>query len=190
MAMNAPLIERHEDGLGGRIDILERGDATHPMRFRMVLPRGFGPPAPECHPRQREDFRVLRGTLDLGRVDGRRVTLKRGDTFTLAPGRFHLPANAGDDELEFEATLTPGLDAADMFASLYGATREHQGAGRFLRVALVFTRYAKTISFPLPVRLVMRIAATIARAFGLDPTRREERLREPLRKSPRAARGR
>lgn len=88
------------------------------------MPRGFGPPAAERHPRQREEFRVLRGTLDLGTIDGARVLLRAGETFSLPAGKYHRPLNAGDDELEFEATLTPGLDAAEMFASLYAATRE------------------------------------------------------------------
>jgi len=161
----------HEDGLGGHITILERGDASAPLRFRMVMPRGFGPPAPECHPSQREDFHVLRGTLDLGVVDGARVVLRVGDSYTLPAGVYHLPANAGEDELEFEATLTPGLDAAQMFAALYAATRQHRGLGRFARVAMIFRRHAKTIAFPAPVRVVMIVVAALASLFGVGRRR-------------------
>jgi mannose-6-phosphate isomerase-like protein (cupin superfamily) len=157
----------YEDGLGGRITILEDGDAHAPMRFRMVLPKGFGPPAPERHPLQREDFVVLRGTLALGKVNGKRVVLDAGDTFRLPPATYHLPANGGDDELEFEATLTPGLDSAAMFASLYKETREHTGLGRFVRVAMVFRRHHRTISFPLPVRTIMSLIAALGRVFGV-----------------------
>lgn len=157
----------HEDGMGGSITILEPGDATKPMRFRMVLPKGFGPPAPECHPSQRENFVVLRGVLDLGKIDGQHVRIEAGDRYTLPAGTFHLPRNGGDDEVEFEATLTPGLDAAEMFTGLYAATREHTGLGQFARVAMVFRRHAKTISFPLPVRVVMSVVASIGRLLGL-----------------------
>jgi mannose-6-phosphate isomerase-like protein (cupin superfamily) len=157
----------HEDGLGGHITILERGDATAPLRFRMVMPRGFGPPARECHPSQREDFHVLRGTLDLGRIDGARVVLRAGDSYTLPAGVYHLPANAGEDELEFESTLTPGLDAAQMFVSLYAATREHRGLGRFARQAIIFRRHAQTIAFGAPVRAVMIVVAAMAPYFGV-----------------------
>lgn len=157
----------YEDGLGGRITILDEGDHQAPMRFRMVLPRGFGPPAPERHPHQREDFRVLRGTLDLGRVNGSSVVLREGDTYTLPAGTYHLPSNGGDGELEFEATLHPGLDSAAMFAALYTATREYRGLARFARVALVFRRHRRTISFPAPVRAVMATVATVARLIGL-----------------------
>lgn len=157
----------HEDGLGGSITILEAGGETAPMRFRMVLPKGFGPPAPECHREQREDFRVLRGTLDLGTVDGRRLLLRAGDAYGLPPGAYHLPANGGDDELEFESTLTPGLDSAEMFASLYRAQREHQGVARVAHTSAVFRRHTRAIDFKLPVRTVLTVVAAVARLLGL-----------------------
>lgn len=160
--------ERYEDGLGGSIEILERGGQDAPMRFRMVLPKGFGPPAPECHPRQSEDFRVLRGTLDLGQVDGRHVSLEAGDTFTLPAGVFHLPANRTEDELEMECTLSPGLDSAEMFAELY-AQHAHAGLAQAVRHAQVFRRYPQTISFPAHVRWGMALAASLGRLFGVKP---------------------
>lgn len=159
-----PIIQH--DGLGGSITILERGDDETPMRFRMVMPKGFGPPAKERHPAQREDFHVLRGTLDLGRIAGKRVLLQAGERYCLPAGVYHLPANAGDDEVEFEATLSPGRDAASMFVELYTATREYRGLGPFARVMLTFWHYRKTISFPLPVRVVMTIVAALAPLLG------------------------
>ncbi len=158
---------RHEDGLGGSITILEHGSANAPMRFRMVMPMGMGPPAPECHPSQTEDFTVLRGALDLGVVDGRRVVLNAGETFHLPAGVYHLPACAGDGEVEFEAVLTPGLASGDMFTELYAVMREHRGVAQFARASMVFRRYASTIEFKAPARAAMRVAAAIAGAFGV-----------------------
>jgi len=155
---------KHDDGQGGSITILEHGSTTAPMRFRMIMPKGVSPPAPECHPAQTEDFKVLRGTLDLGMVHGKHVVLKAGDTFHLPAGAYHLPANRADDELEFEAVLTPGLEAGDMFTELYAVMREHRGLAQFVRVSSVFRRYAKAISFRAPIRIVMRIAALFAPA--------------------------
>jgi mannose-6-phosphate isomerase-like protein (cupin superfamily) len=163
-----PIIQT--DGLGGSITILERGDDEAPLRFRMVLPKGFGPPAKERHPEQREDFHVLRGTLDLGRIGGKRVRLKAGERYCLPAGVFHRPANAGDDVVEFEATLAPGRDAANLFVELYTATRERRGLDQFAHVMMVFWHYRKTISFPLPVRLVMTLAAALASLFGTRRT--------------------
>lgn len=166
---------KHEDGLGGSITILEHGSATSPMRFRMTMPKGVKPPAPECHPSQTEDFTVLRGTLDLGMVDGKHVVLTAGDTFHLPAGVYHLPANLTDDELEFEAVLTPGLEAGDMFTDLYAVMREHRGLRQFVRASMVFRRYARTISFKAPIRAVMRIAAFFAPAPALPSPRRADR---------------
>jgi len=157
----------YEDGMGGSITIHEPGDATRPLRFRMRLPKGFGPPAPEHHPAQREDFRVLEGTLDLGTIDGKHIVLEAGETFTLPAGASHLPRNGGNGELVFEATLTPGLDAAEMFAALYTVTREHTGLSRFARQAAVFMRHTGAISFPLPVRTAMATVAGLASLVGV-----------------------
>lgn len=156
----------HEDGLGGSIIILEHGTTTAPMRMRMRMPKGMGPPAPECHPAQTEDFKILRGTLDLGIIDGKRVRLNAGDTYHMPAGVYHLPANGGDGELEFEALLSPGLESADMFTALYTAMREHRGLGRFALVATVFVHYARVIHFRAPIRTVMKVTAAIARIFG------------------------
>jgi mannose-6-phosphate isomerase-like protein (cupin superfamily) len=163
----APLLDHHEDGLGGAITILEPGDGEAPLRFRMTLPPGFGPPAPECHPGIREDFTVVEGTLDLGVVLGERVLLKKGDTFCLQPGVFHKPANPDTTNAVIECVLTPGRDLAVMFRSLYAATREHQGVGQFLRQAIVLRRHTEVIWFPFPVRVAMSIAAAIGRGLGL-----------------------
>ncbi len=157
----------HEDGQGGSITILEHGSATAPMRFRMIMPKDVGPPAAECHPSQAEDFTVLRGTLDLGVVDGKRVVLKAGDTFHLPAGVYHLPANGGDDELEFEAVLTPGLESGDMFTDLYGVMRERRGLAQFAGVSVVFRRHTDAIRFKAPIRAVMTVVAAIARLVGV-----------------------
>jgi mannose-6-phosphate isomerase-like protein (cupin superfamily) len=162
--MNA---QTHEDGLGGFITILEPGSETAPMRFRMILPKGFGPPAAECHPSQTEDLHVLRGTLDLGKIDGKRVVLRAGDTYHVPAATYHLPANGGDGDLELESTLTPGRESADMFAALYHVTREHRGLAQFARVAMVMRRFARVITFSTPVSAVMYVVAGMARIFGV-----------------------
>lgn len=161
----------YEDGLGGTITILEEGGDDAPMRFRMVMPKGFGPPAPERHPGITEEFRVIRGTFDLGMVNGEHVVLREGETFSLPPDTYHLPAcGEGCDECEFEATLTPGRTAAAMFASIYTETREHSGVGQFARVAMTFMEHEQTLTFKTPLRVVMRTVAGLARLFGVRPT--------------------
>ena len=50
------------------------------------------------------DFRILRGKLSLGKVEGRDVVLAAGDTFTLPAGVFHKPATVGEEPVEFAHT--------------------------------------------------------------------------------------
>jgi hypothetical protein len=95
IAQGEVMTTTHEDGHGGRITILEHGSATTPMRFRALQPKGVVPPAPECHPSQTEDFRIIRGTLDLGVIDGKRVRLQAGDSYHLPAGVYHLPEHRG-----------------------------------------------------------------------------------------------
>jgi quercetin dioxygenase-like cupin family protein len=164
----ATMSTKHEDGQGGNITILEHGSTTAPMRFRIIAAKdGARAPAPDCHPSQTEDFTVLRGTLDLGVIDGKQILLKAGETFHVPAGVYHLAANGGDDEMELEAVLTPGLESGDMFTDLYAVMREHRGLAQFARVSVVLRRYTSSIQFKTPVRAVMIVAAALARLFGV-----------------------
>ena len=161
---------RFEDGQGGHVEILQVGDEVQPMRMRMVLPKGVGPPTAERHPAQSEEFLVLRGKLGLGKIDGEEVVLGAGDRYSLNANVFHHPQNVGDDVLEFEATLTPGLDAAEAFAKIYTETRTFAGFGQFVRVAMAFRTHTHVFRFPFPVGPVMAAVAGGARILGVKAT--------------------
>lgn len=153
----------HEDGLGGSITILAEGDHERPMIYRMRMPPGVSPPATEMHPGQREEFRVISGTLSLGTIDGKEKLLQAGETYTLEPGHFHLPHCHGTEAVVFEATLTPGLDSAKMFEGVYAAFRGHEGLGRLVQLARVFTTHGREIRFPGLFAAVLRALAVFAR---------------------------
>lgn len=154
------------DGRGGSITILEEGSATTPMRYRMVLPQGLGPP-PERHPHQTEHFRVISGMFDLGYINGKRVELRAGQTFTLPAGTVHRPMNHHAEPAELEATLTPGLASAAMFRSTYAAIRTQRGIGFALRMALIIARHPAEVKFTPSVRIPMRLLAPVARLLGV-----------------------
>lgn len=110
------------------------------------------------------------------------MLLRAGDTYHLPAGTYHLPMNGGDDELELEATLTPGRESAAMFAALYQVTRDHRGLAQFARVAMVMRKFARVITFSAPISAVMCVVAGLARIFGVRleagralPTRSIER---------------
>lgn len=154
------------DGRGGSITILEEGSATTPMRYRMVLTQGFGPP-PERHPSQVEHFRVISGVFDLGNVNGEHVELRAGQTFVLPAATFHRPLNNYPEPVEIEAVLTPGLASAAMFRSIYATVRTHRGPGMALRMAQIIERHRAEIEFAPPARIVLRVLERIARLLGL-----------------------
>jgi quercetin dioxygenase-like cupin family protein len=137
-----------------------------------------------AHESQTEDFTVLRGVLDLGVIDGRRVVLKPGDTFHLPAGVYHRPVNVGDDDLELEAVLTPGLESSNLFTDFSAVAVKHSGMGRFAGLSIVAERYAEMISFKPPVRMLMAVAAAMGRLFGmtLPATQASEAEMLPLEK--------
>lgn len=154
------------DGRGGSITILEEGSATTPMRFRMVMMQGFGPP-PERHPSQEEHFRVISGVFDLGYVNGKHVELRAGQTFTLPAATLHRPKNNYSEPVEYESTLVPGLGSAAMFRSIYSTVRTRRGFGLTVGMALIFDRHRAEIDFALPVRITLRLLARVARLLGV-----------------------
>jgi hypothetical protein len=86
-------------------------------------------------------------------------------------GTCHLPANAGQDELEFEATLTPGLESSDMFAALYPIMRDYKGFAQFARVSVVMRRNVRCIRVAPPIAAIMAVVAGIARLFRMKAAR-------------------
>ena len=156
----------YEDGQGGSITILDEGSATQPMRYRMVLPKGLGPP-PERHPSQDEHFRVISGVLDLGDVNGKRVQLRAGETFFLPAGTLHQPRCNQPEPVVIEATLTPGLVTAAMFRSTYATVRTHRGIGFALRMALITDRHRAEIEFAQPVQSLLLMLSRVARLLGV-----------------------
>jgi mannose-6-phosphate isomerase-like protein (cupin superfamily) len=161
------VVARYEDGAGGYVEIFELGDDTAPCRYRMRQSPGVGPPAKEYHPNQKESFHVLRGTLDLGTVDGARVLLGPGDRFVLPASVPHLPAAANGEAVEYEATLSPGLRMAGVFEALFRAEREHRGPGKVLRIALTIAAYRDSIRLSQPFGGLMKGLAFVARTLGV-----------------------
>jgi mannose-6-phosphate isomerase-like protein (cupin superfamily) len=162
------VLARHEDGAGGYIEILEFGDDTAPCRYRMLQSPGVGPPAKEYHPNQEESFHVLRGTLDLGTIDGARVLLGPGDRFVLPTAVPHLPAAANGEVVEYEATLSPGLSMAQVFEALFRAEREHRGPGKGMRIALTLEAHRDSMRLNQPFATLMKGLAVIARVVGVE----------------------
>jgi hypothetical protein len=105
--------------------------------------------------------------LDLGTVNGRHVEVRAGETLILPAATFHRPGNRHTEPVEVEAALTPGLDSARMFTSLYRILREHKRLGMALRMALLFERHRREVEFPRPVLAALGGLAKVARFAGV-----------------------
>lgn len=157
-----------EDGQGGCIVLGPELPPHEPFRFRITLPPGQGAQGYESHPFQEERYRVLSGAIDLGVMDGRRVVVKAGETFTMAPGTLHQPRNRGSEPCVFESVLTPGLQSRRLFGDMYRTLARHRsGPGLALRMALLIQRHPQEIRFHAPLRVAMAVLAAAARLLGV-----------------------
>ncbi len=121
LVTNAPhaLSHGHADGYGppgARVSSRRRPRTSPPSAARPRSPRS--------------SFLVFARGPRRRRRPRRRVVLNAGETFHLPAGVYHLPACAGDGEVEFEAVLTPGLASGDMFTELYAVMQASTAAWR------------------------------------------------------------
>ncbi len=77
---------------------------------------GFLPP-PHLHPRQRERFTVLEGTMQTI-IDGAERDYEAGETFAVPAGTTHQMAARGPARMRWE--VQPALRTAEFFERLYG----------------------------------------------------------------------
>src|ERR1700742_3142991 len=75
------------------------------------------------HPALRESFSVLQGELTVVR-DGRRSTLRAGESAHIEPGVWHDWFNAADVDAVVRVEVTPGERFAHMIETMFGLARE------------------------------------------------------------------
>jgi mannose-6-phosphate isomerase-like protein (cupin superfamily) len=148
------------------------------------------PPVPlHLHRRQSERFTVLDGVLDLT-LAGELLHLKAGETALVPAGAVHTYANAGEDPVRIEVTLSPALEAHRFFESVYGMTRDGGLPPRGPRDALALAVLAHTHGFylgalPLVVqRPLMAIGAALARLAGVRAWAPRYEARSPAVRPP------
>lgn len=136
---------------------------------------GPGPP-PHVHPRARETFEVLSGTLVLTERK-REIVLRAGDTHVIEPGTPHKFASHPEEGGVTRVTVDPAGRMAECLETMYALARagrtDKQGRPSMLQIALTFGELTDTIRAhgpPWPAQLAaFRTLAPLARRRGLKP---------------------
>jgi quercetin dioxygenase-like cupin family protein len=129
------------------------------------------------HPALRESFSVLQGELTVVR-DGRRSTLRAGESAHIEPGVWHDWFNAADVDAVVRVEVTPGERFAHMIETMFGLAREGhvnaQGLPNLLQLALTAPEFSDVIVLRKPPPSVQRVVfgalGPIARRRGYRST--------------------
>jgi mannose-6-phosphate isomerase-like protein (cupin superfamily) len=142
----------------------------------VVQPDGFVAAA-HVHPSQSERFAVVEGTLGM-KVRRNKLTLGRGEVFTVDPGTPHRFWNAGEDEVRFVCEVRPALQFESLIETMFTLAADgktnRKGMPNPLRLAVIARAHFDTVRLPYPPawlqRLGLALGAPVGRALGYRPT--------------------
>jgi hypothetical protein len=140
-------------------------------------------PGEHLHPGKEQRISVLSGELHV-RIRGRHRVVHPGESLTVPAGARHFQWNPTDTEAIVIEEIRPAGRMLEFFRALFRLAREgktdEKGYPPLLLTAALFAEYGDSIQVaPLPMRLVMRGLAPIARALGY-----RRRIPPPLGPSP------
>lgn len=133
--------------------------------------------AEHIHPKQEERFAVVAGTLR-GRVAGKELSGRPGETVVVPPGTPHLWWNSGDDELHVRVEVRPALTFESFFESFFGLAQDGKvsaktGLPNPLQMAVVLRAYQDVLVLAQPPRPVQTVLfgslAAVGRLLGYKP---------------------
>ncbi len=120
----------------------------------LYLPPGGFVAAAHIHPRQEERFELISGTLH-GRVSGKELTRRPGETLVVPAGTPHVWWNGGDDELHVVGEVRPALRTETFFESFFGLAQDGKvhpktGLPNILQMAVLLRAFRHEIVLAQP----------------------------------------
>ena len=130
------------------------------------LPPGANGPPLHVHFHEREEGRVIAGTLG-AEVGTEKITVPTGGTAVLPTGIPHRWWNAGDDLLEFSGQVVPAVDL-DRYLQAVFAVLNASASGRpsIFYMAHIFWRHRHTQAVMVPPPVIQRIAFPLILLMG------------------------
>ncbi|HTN06985.1 cupin domain-containing protein [Agriterribacter sp.] len=122
-------------------------------------PKSKEPPA-HYHPYQEEDFTVISGELTV-KIDEQTVTLKKGDTLHIPPGKIHSMWNRSEDTTVVNWKVRPALESETLLETFAVMANNNQtnedGIPGILQIAVTATRFSKEFRLAKPPYIIQRI---------------------------------
>ena len=154
---------------------VRRGDEVC-LELKGSLPaRSQGPPL-HIHYAENEEGQVISGALSAV-IDGRRITVKPGESVSIPHGLAHCWWNEGDELLVFEGHARPAVDLDRYLQTIFEILNSGP-AGRpplfyMAHAALRYRRTQSVLIMPRPVqavlfRLIVALGTVLGRYRGAD----------------------
>lgn len=122
----------------------------------VIAPPGFDGIPSHRHQKQDEVFTVIQGKLGT-EVNGTTHIFEVGETATILANTTHRWWNAGDEEVRFQAVITPALHFMEIIGCIYRSANERgSDTPSLVDAAITLSHYRdeyNPVFLPLPVRL-------------------------------------
>jgi mannose-6-phosphate isomerase-like protein (cupin superfamily) len=133
-----------------------------------VQPDGFVAAA-HVHPRQEEQFEILRGSVGF-KIGGEKLVAGPGQRLTVPAGTAHKFWNAGDDEAHFVCEIRPALQFEQLIETMFSLATDgktnRKGMPNPLRLAVIANEHFDTVRLPFPPAFVQRLGLAVGAPLG------------------------
>jgi hypothetical protein len=175
METSTPIIlSNPATGMILRVMELPRDRAVDPLVLEATYPARSAVPPDHLHPRQREDFQVIKGEMRV-RIRGVERTCTTGDVFDIPAGTRHAMWNASATPTTLRWHIQPALRTLELFTKLCELAAQGRtnaaGVPGLLQSAVLASVYRNELRTTRPSPAVQRVAiavlAPIGRMLGL-----------------------
>jgi quercetin dioxygenase-like cupin family protein len=127
-------------------------------------------PTPHFHPRQEEEFTVLRGELTV-RIDGEIKKLTAGQQVFISRNTVHSMWNSSDAHTVVNWKVVPALETEELLETATGLANDNKtnkdGVPSLLQASLLMERYKEEFRLAKPSLLMQKIVFGSLRPFAM-----------------------
>ena len=126
-------------------------------------------PAPHYHPKQAEDFTVIKGELTI-RIEGKLRTLRQGDTLHIPTNKVHSMWNDSNEVAVVNWKVRPALNTDHFLETAIGIANngktDKNGMPGIMQVALLANKYNKVFRLAKPSFAIQKLIFTLLSPFA------------------------
>lgn len=155
----------HLEAMGTQIQWKQSEDAE--AGTVLLMPHKQGPPV-HLHPRQKEEFFIRQGELQVYRKN-KWLTVKAGDTVTIPQKTPHTYRNNSDNVVLFDFCISPKVRFTEMIESMDTLVKQGKIKGQdfksIMYLSKIITAYPDVTRNVKPPQFVIKAMALLAKLF-------------------------